>query len=501
MFGLRARILWIAGVTMVVTIFAITLTAGKTFSEAYSRAIAERSQAISHELSVQFERLLSLGLQPEEVVGFEDQCAKVKQNHHDLAFVAVLSPQGKILFHSTPQLIGHQIDHAGLVAAAAMDKPSEITARLGDAAVLATLMPVFNPGKRHVVSVLVAHSQAAIDQRLSHLFLSIAVVGALFLALGAGLLYWAMSRFVTGPLQQVVTAIDTLGAQAPDTRKQIEVQAEAELGVVIDGFNRLLRNLESHQKDLIEAREQADSANRAKTEFLATVSHELRTPLNGIMGMNALLLRTRLDEKQLRYASVAERSGKKLLEIIEEILDFSSIESGGLRLQNMAFDLREVVASVTSGVETLAADKGLQLVSEWQQGLSPSVVGDPKRLQQILTNLVGNAIKFTDAGFVRVEVRRLDDKGVEFLVSDSGIGIAPEMHKIIFEPFRQVDGSSTRRHGGTGLGLTISRRLIAGMGGRIELESELGKGSVFRVFLPLLPPRQAPTTPEKVETA
>lgn len=501
MFGLRARILWIAGVTMAVTIFAITLTAGKTFSDAYSKAITERSEAISHEVGVQFERLLSLGLQPEEIVGFEDQCAKVKKNHHDLAFVAVLSPQGRILFHSTPHLIGQQIAHAGLTAAASLDKTSEISATLGDEQVLATLMPVLNPGKQHVVSVLVAHSQAAIDQRLSHLFLSITVVGSLFLAVGACLLYWAMSRFVTAPLQRVVTAIDALGAQAPGTHKQIKVQAEGELGVVIDGFNRLLRKLESHQTELIEAREQADSANRAKTEFLATVSHELRTPLNGIMGMNALLLRTHLDEKQLRYASVADKSGKKLLDIIKEILDFSSIESGGLRLENTAFDLREVVASVISGVETLAADKGLQLSSDWQEGGSPVVWGDPKRLQQILTNLVGNAIKFTDAGFVRVEVHMLDGRGVEFLVRDSGIGIAQEMQKVIFEPFRQVDGSFTRRHGGTGLGLSISKRLIEGMEGSIELESELGKGSVFRVFLPLLPPSQKSASPLTAEAA
>jgi signal transduction histidine kinase len=499
MFGLRARILWIAGVTMAVTIFAITLTAGKTFSDAYSKAITERSEAISHEVGVQFERLLSLGLQPEEIVGFEEQCSKVRQNHHDLAFVAVLSPQGRILFHSTPPLIGQQITHAGVAAAASLDKASEISASVGGEQVLATLMPVFNPGKQHVVSVLVAHSQAAIDQRLSHLFLSITAVGSLFLALGAGLLYWAMSRFVTAPLQRVVTAIDHLGAQAPGTHKQIKVQAEAELGVVIDGFNRLLRKLESHQAELIEAREQADSANRAKTEFLATVSHELRTPLNGIMGMNALLLRSHLDEKQLRYASVANRSGKKLLEIIEEILDFSSIESGGLRLEIKAFDLREVVANVTSSVETLAADKGLQLDSDWQASGSPVVWGDPKRLQQILTNLVGNAIKFTDAGFVRIEIRMLEHQGVEFVVRDSGIGIEPEMRQIIFEPFRQVDGSSTRRHGGTGLGLTISKRLIEGMQGSIELESEPGKGSVFRVFLPLLSPERTPTSPMAAE--
>jgi signal transduction histidine kinase len=485
MFGLRARILWIAGLVMAVTLIAITLTAGKAFSDAYSKAITERSVAISHELSVQFERLLALGLQPEEIVGFEEQCAKVKLNHHDLAFVAVLSPQGKILFHSTAKLMGQQLEHPGLKAAAARDEVSELSARLGDEKVQATLMPVFNPAKQHVVSVLVAHSQAAIDQRLSDLFRNIALVGLFFLALSGYLLYWAMSRFVTAPLQQVVTAIDTLRAQAPGEHKQIEVRAEAELGVLIDGFNLLLRRLESHQEELINAREQAVSANRAKSEFLATVSHELRTPLNGILGMNAILLRTPLNEKQQRCATVVEQSGKKLLEIIEEILDFTIIESGGLRLENQNFNLREVITNVTSGVEALASNKNLQLTSKVGQDCPESVWGDRKRLQQVLTNLIGNAIKFTDQGFVQVEARPQAEWGIEFLVRDSGIGIAPEMREVIFEPFRQADGSHTRRHGGTGLGLSISRRLITAMGGTITLESEVGKGTVFRVALPL----------------
>ena len=492
MFGLRARILWIAGLVMAVTIIAITLTAGKAFSDAYSKAISERSEAISHELSVQFERLLALGLQPEDIVGFEEQCAKVKQNHHDLAFVAVLSPQGKVLFHSTAKFMGHQMAHRGITQAAAFDKSSELSARLWEEDVLATLMPVFNPAKQHVVSVLVAHSQVAIDERLSNLFLSITLVGLLFLALGGYLLYWAMARFVTTPLERVVTAIDTLRAQAPGEHKRIEVRTEGELGVVIDGFNHLLTSLESHQKELIKAREQAVSANRAKSEFLATVSHELRTPLNGVMGMNAMLLRTQLDEKQLRFATVAELSGKKLLDIIEEILDFSSIESGGLRLENMEFNLRDTVSSVINSVEALAENKGLRLSSEVQQDCPVLVWGDPKRLQQILTNLVGNAIKFTDTGFINVDVRPMRPEGIEFLVSDSGIGIEAKMQEVIFEPFRQADGSHTRRHGGTGLGLTISKRLVEGMGGAIELESEVGKGSLFRVRLPLLPPDQAP---------
>jgi signal transduction histidine kinase len=503
MFGLRARILWIAGLVMATTLVAITLTAGKAFSDAYSRAITERSEAISHELAIQFERLLALGLHPEEIVGFEEQCAKVKRNHHDLAFVAILSPQGKILFHDTTTLMGQRLDHPGVMAAAGLDKASGLSARVGKEHVLATLMPVFNPAKQHVVSVLVAHSQAAMDQRLSDLSNQIVLVGFLFLALSGTLMYWAMSRFVTAPLQRVVSAIDTLRAQAPDEHKRIEVRAEAELGVVIDGFNQLLTRLESHQEELIHAREQAIAANRAKSEFLATVSHELRTPLNGILGMNALLLRTRLDDKQHRYATVVEQSGKKLLEIIEEILDFTSIESGGLRLESTAFDLREVVVQVTSSVEALAADKGLVLTTRVMDDCPAVVWGDPKRLRQILTNLVGNAIKFTDAGFVHVEASAAGAAGIEFQVQDSGIGIAPEMRELIFEPLRQADSSHTRRHGGTGLGLTICKRLIDAMGGSITLESALGTGTVFRVRLPLYPPKPHAddgSTVEKEET-
>lgn len=497
MLGLRTRILMIAGLVMAATILAVTLTAGKAFSDAYSKAISERSEAISHELAVQFERLLALGLRTEEIIGFEDLCAKVKLNHRDLAFVAVVSPQGRILFHSTAEMMGQPLADTRLIEAAARDQETQLASRQGGGAYLATLMPAFNPAREHVASILIAHSQSAIDARLAELFLSVALVGLVFLALSGMLLYWAMSRFVTKPLEQVVTAIDALHAQAPDEHKQIQVQAKAELGVLINAFNQLLGRLESYQTDLISAREQAEAANRAKSEFLATISHELRTPLNGVLGMNAILLGTQLDEKQRRCATVVKQSGKKLLDIIEEVLDFRGIESGALSLRNQDFNLREAVDQVIAGLDALAEEKALALASEVAPDCPTIVWGDRKRLQQILTNLAGNAIKFTDQGYVRVDVQPLPSGEIQFQVRDSGIGIAPGMRDLIFEPFRQADGSLTRRHGGTGLGLAITKRLVDAMGGRIGLESEVGKGSVFRVVLPL----RAPARLEEAEEA
>lgn len=485
-FGLRAKIFWIAGGVMTMALVAMTLMAGWRFSEAYSEAISERSVAIAHELGTQFERLLALGLQPEEIVGFEEQCDKVMRNHDDLAWVALLTPQGKTLFRSSGAPPGLGGDYPELKGVAARDDESQVATRIGGVAVLATLKPVANVAGEHVGAVVVAHSQAAIDRRVHDLFLSVALLGAAFLGLSGYLLLWAMSRFVTTPLARVVNAVEHMRDQAPDTHKRIDVGAEAELGVLIDGFNGLLGRLEAHQQDLIAAREQAVAANRAKSEFLATISHELRTPLNGILGMNALLRRTPLNDKQAHYAGGIEQSGNKLLEIIEEILDFTSIESGGLNLEVEPFSLREALLEAQADLEMLAMEKGLVLTCEIDPDCPDGARGDAKRLRQILDNLIGNAIKFTERGYIEVTARALDAVRIEIRVVDTGIGIDPALRDVIFQPFRQGDGSLSRRYGGTGLGLSICKRLVEAMHGSINVVSEPSQGTTFTVLLPLL---------------
>jgi signal transduction histidine kinase len=180
------------------------------------------------------------------------------------------------------------------------------------------------------------------------------------------------------------------------------------------------------------------------------------------------------------------------LEIIEEILDFTSIEAGDLEIECAEFDPREVIADVAAKYEPAAGVKGLEFTGSAADSLPPAMLGDRRRLGQVLSLLLGNAIKFTDAGFVRLDALAPATGEIEFRISDSGIGIAPDKREIIFEPFRQGDGTPTRRHGGTGLGLTIAKRLVDGMGGRIDFESEVGRGTTFRVTLPLGGPASSP---------
>jgi signal transduction histidine kinase len=485
-FGLRAKIFWIAGGVMALAVVAMTLTAAWRFSEANSRAISERSVAIAHELATQFERLLALGLQAEEIVGFEEQCDKVMRNHADLAWVAVLTPQGKVLFHSAGAPVGADGVYAELRDAAAREGERQVAARIGGGAVLATLKSLGNAAGEHVGAVVVAHSQAALDARVRDLFLSIALVGIVFLGVSGYLLLWAMSRFVTRPLGEVFSAVERMRGQAPEAHKRVEVRAEAELGMLIDAFNGLLGRLEDYQRELIAAREQAEAANTAKSEFLATISHELRTPLNGVLGMSALLQRTPLNDKQTRYVGAVDQSGRKLLEIIEEILDFTSMESGGLVLENQPFGLRAALLEVEHEHAAGALEKGLALSCQVDAACADQVHGDAKRLRQVLGHLVGNAIKFTERGQVAIAARALDAARVELRVADTGIGIAPELRDIVFQPFRQADGSHSRRYGGTGLGLSICKRLVEAMRGEIGFASTPGQGTTFTVVLPLL---------------
>ena len=379
---------------------------------------------------------------------------------------------------------------------------------------VAVTVPVRKDGQR-IGSLVLVGDTSDLWSRLTGVLAPVAFGSVVALAIGLTISL-RLQRSITSPLIALTRVMASVQA-SHDYATDVAVDSDDEIGLLARSFqammlevgerdrqlvahrDRLERDVAERTHDLSLAKDEAEAANAAKSDFLATMSHEIRTPMNGMLVMAELLAGSDLPDRQRRYADVIARSGQSLVAIINDILDFSKIEAGKLTLERISFPLADIVDTVVTLFAEKARGKGLDIAAFVHPDLPEIIQGDPVRLTQVVSNLVNNALKFTETGSVRLDVEARDGR-LHLSVSDTGIGIPSNKLGALFSAFTQADQTTTRRFGGTGLGLAISKRLIDAMDGSIVVDSAEGRGSTFTVLLPLpemLPARHAQPKPRR----
>ncbi|MEZ5591049.1 MAG: ATP-binding protein [Gammaproteobacteria bacterium] len=507
-FSVRTKLLTAVGVIVLIALVLNTLVNSYVFQQQYSRAVQAHAFTLGRGLDARLQYLLRLGIPLSELVGFDKQCQEVVAVNKDVAYAMLLALDGTVLFHSadgTPR--NQRSDASGLLAALQAGEETLLLNESGSH--YDAIVPVLGLDGMPIAAAVVGIPVQAISEQATQLVAAASVTGSLSLSLALVVLLIVIGRLVVRPLGMLDQSIQAIAATAgsnPERPPQVEIRSSDEFGNIARAFNQMSQTLDNKDQALRQhidelkqqgqalevAVSEANAANLAKSRFLANMSHELRTPMNSIIGMVELVQEGTLSAEQREMLDTALHSGESLLKIINDVLDFSKIEANKLALDEVAFDLPHSLEHTLTLLSQSAHRKGLELLCRIDPEVPTGVLGDPGRLRQILTNLISNAIKFTDQGEVLVDVKRLDSEQetgqpcrLQFTVRDTGCGIKTEDQLRLFNAFSQVDNSLTRRHGGTGLGLAICHQLVELMGGDIGVDSEPGRGSAFWFTMPL----------------